>query len=696
MGLNLADEDISLLEMRTEGWITGLRMAGISMAKHTSPQHFIKAFSGSHRYILDYLTEEVLNQQPAQIRSFLLQTSILDRLNAELCNFVAERDDSDEILRQIEAANLFIEPLDETRKWYRYHSLFTDLLHHHLNQVNLDTVSDLHRRASTWYEQHNMLAQAINHSLSAGLDSKRTASLIEKVAENLLSLGHISTLQNWIQSLPEDVVCNRPLLCVYHALSLLYAGGSLNKIETRLTEAKRNDSDMKFSGAILAIRAYIAMLQGDAHLSVQMSNQALKLLPRESSLLQLHIAGFLGRMHMMNGNVSSAIQSLERVAEISQRTDNVFLNARALNRLAELHIMQGQLHEAQRYYNQIFQMALDSEGRPLPITGIAHMGLGELFREWNDLPSAMHHIEEGIALTRKYSETRVINGYISLARARQATGQSDIASELSQKAMFLAEQYDIDNIKRIYVGQRQVRLWILQNKLELARQWIEEHSPAGFSGSDAADDEGSKIPTYLLVNEFEQITKARFFIATKKPQEALDILSPLLDRVESQNRTGNLIEILILQALARFIHGNTAKALDSLQVALFLAGPAGYVRIFVDEGKPMEDLLKAARATGIEPEYVSTLAKAISDTTSVLPFEIESRTRPSDTFKRLSKREIQVLQFIDTGLSNREIAERLCVTEGTVKRHRYNIYKKLKVEKRSKAVAHTAKELGLI
>jgi LuxR family maltose regulon positive regulatory protein len=299
-------------------------------------------------------------------------------------------------------------------------------------------------------------------------------------------------------------------------------------------------------------------------------------------------------------------------------------------------------------------------------------------------------------LTKKYSEIRVINGYMSLARVKQAMGHTDAASELIQKAIFLAEQYNIDNIKRMYVGQRQVRFCVLQNKLDLAQHLMKDCKLEKLANVNVSDDEGAKIPSYILVYEYEQITKARLLIANKKPEDAIEILKPLLDRAESQHRTGNLIEMLVLQALARFMQGNTGKALDSLQVALFLARPAGYLRIFIDEGKSIEELLKTTKMMGIEADYVSELLDALNEYMSKVSDSVPGGASLPEARKLLSEREIEIVRYINEGMSNKDIAEKLCITDGTVKRHKYNIYKKLSVKKRAQTVGRTAKELGLI
>jgi len=710
MGLELSADDVAALASRTEGWIAGLQMAAVSMQGREDIAGFIQAFTGSSRYILDYLVEEVLQRQPDSVQAFLLQTAILDRLTGPLCDAVTGQDGSQAILNRMERANLFIVPLDEERRWYRYHHLFAELLRQRLHQTYPDLVPTLHRRASEWYEQSGHMAAAIDHALSAE-DFERAAHLIEQVAEPTLMRSEFATFLSWVEALPNDVIRARPLLCVYHAGMLLLSGHPLEVVEARLQEAVEADTASSVSGEVAVFRALIATYQGETRQSTELAHRALELLPEDRLFLRSLVAGFLGLNYFYSGDVVAATQALDEAARISQQAGNLMNAVLALCHLAELSMIQGQLYEAQAFYDRALKLAVDGQGRPRPIAGMALIGLGMLVREWNDLEAATRHLMQGIELTKKWGEVGAIQGYIALARVKQVQGDVGGAREAIQTARQLAVQFDAMEMDDLLVAMQEAQLWVAQGNLEAAVCWVEERGLAPSAcparpersrgkqsrmevegldrdaDSGRVEEAGGASP---LLRTLEHITLARVYIAQGRPDEALEVLKPLLQRAESAGWIGFVIEILALQALALQGQGDILPAVTALERALSLAEPEGYVRIFVDEDEPMADLLRHTASRGIAPTYVAKLLAAFEvEGLAVSPSNLQPLIEP------LSERELEVLRLLTTHLSSTEIADELVISVNTVRSHIKSIYSKLNVHSRMDAVQR-ARELELL
>ena len=734
VGLDLSASDVAALASRTEGWISGLQMAAISMQGREDTARFIQAFTGSNRYILDYLVEEVLQRQSQSVQTFLLQTSILDRLSGSLCDAVVRkiRDwrseiggqaqspeqspnlQSQVVLEYLESSNLFIVPLDNERRWYRYHRLFTDLLRSRLHQTCPNLVPTLHLRASTWYEQNRLMAEAIHHAASAE-DLERATDLIEQAAEATLMRSQVATFLNWVEMVPKELVRARPALYLLYVWALVLRGSPLEVIESHLQDIARSagadeDTNLVLS-KVAVMRAFIAAFQDQLPSAAEMSRQALERLPEDDSYLRNVARWVLGMTHMMGGDIASGTQIMDEVVRKSQEIGNVLVTASVLIQLAELHRQRGQLHEAKATYERVLALATDDHGHILPVAGKALTGLGKLWREWNDFETATRYLVEGIEVISQWRKIAALEGHLHLARIKQTQGNWIGARDAIEKARQLAVEFDASEIDDRVVDFQQVRLWIRQGDtdpscLEAAMRWFEERGLA-LSTARGLDTEAALVELAEMAEKgdddsfshrwrrYEHITLAQVLIKQGQPDEALALLEPILGMIERQGQTRTVISVQILRALAFQAQNDIEQAMTALERALSLAEPGGYVRTFVDEGEQMARLLRRAVTRGIAVEYASQLLAAFGvwerGRTGVPP----PPHSPPTLTEPLSERELEVLRLLTTTLSTPEIAQELVVSVHTVRSHVKSIYSKLDVHRRAEAVQR-AKELGLL
>jgi LuxR family maltose regulon positive regulatory protein len=734
VGVDLDAEDLAALTMRTEGWVAGLQMAAIAMQSYLAEPSaraqppraaqgkenvaaFLRSFAGSDRFVLDYLVEEVLQHQPLEVQTFLLHTSILDRLTASLCDAVvgqrateaggqnAVEDDlassvlrpwssSQQMLERLEGANLFLVPLDGERRWYRYHRLFADLLCKRLHQTHPDLVPTLHRRASEWYDRTGQRTVAIEHALAAG-DLEWTADLIEQAAEPTLMRSEVATFLRWVEALPDEAVLARPGLAAFHSWAMLLGGHPLEAAEARLQEALERDPDRQVAGHAAAFRALIAALQGKMHQSIELSAQALALLPPESLLLRGMVADNLGITHLFTGNIEAAIEALDEAIRIGQQVGNVMIAVGALCNVAGLCVLQGQLRRAEALYQRALDLATDEQGQWLPIAGKALLGLGEVARAWDDLGAAERYLIQGIERMRHYGEVGLVVGYTSLAFTRQAQGDPQGAQEAMANAQEAAVRFDATELDDRLVDACQVRLWVAQGEIELAQRWVDEQEP-DWTATKPAPGEPGRSSAFLEMGEIERITLVHLRLAQGRAGEALAVLEPLVHAAQRHGRVKRVVELLALQAVAYQVQGDTERALAVLERTLRLAEPDGYVRVFVEAGEPMAHLLYEAASRGVAANYVGRLLAAfppVPEAPAVGP--AAAPPHQAELVEPLSPRELEVLRLLAQGLSNREIAERLVISLSTVKGHTSNIYGKLAVGSRTQAVAR-ARALGIL
>ncbi|MDY7041609.1 MAG: LuxR C-terminal-related transcriptional regulator, partial [Chloroflexota bacterium] len=591
-------------------------------------------------------------------------------------------------LEALERSNLFIVPLDDERHWYRYHRLFTDLLRQRLHQVHADLVPTLHRRASEWYEHNGLMAAAIDHALSAE-DFERAANLIERNVEATLMRGEAATFLRWVDALPDELVRARPSLCVFHAWMLLMCGQPLKVVESRLRDAERGGELV--AGKVTALRGLMAAFRGQTASAAALSRRALEQMTEEEQFVRTFATWILHVSQLVSGESAVDTQTLDDVLRMSQRAGNLMLSVMIVCNRAELFMRQGQLHEAAATYRKALELATDAQGRRLPIAGEALIGLGELSREWGDLDDATRYLVEGIELTEQWTEVGPFEAYIALARVRRAQGDVDSAWQALHKAQELALKFDLTELDDLSVALSQAWMWIVQGDLGAAHRWAEERCLYKYVDSPLQEEAGD--PYEHRIRKYELLVLARLLIAQERPDEALTLLESLVPIAEWRRRPGMLIEIYVLQALASWAQGDIEQAMTALQSALSLAEPEGYLRVFLDEGEPMAELLWAAAKRGIAVDYAQKLLSALKaerqrDTGK------EQKT-VADLVEPLSERELEILRLLSTYLTSTEIANDLYISVNTVRYHIKNIYGKLGVHSRSEAVQQ-ARELGLL
>ncbi|MBK8904454.1 MAG: tetratricopeptide repeat protein [Anaerolineaceae bacterium] len=699
-GIELTPADVAALEKRTEGWIAGLQLAALSVQGRDDVHGFITTFAGDNRYVVDYLVEEVLQRQPPQVRQFLLQTSILDRLCGDLCTAVTHQEASGDLLKTLERSNLFVIPLDDRRHWYRYHHLFADVLQAHAEKEQPVALNELHLRASRWYEAHNLLPDAVRHALAAS-DFARVADLAERAWPAMDHNRESHTWLGWVNKLPEAMRHNRPVLGANIAWALLDRGeletaeSHLQAVEQWLAQAEQAPETFPaYADAaqyaalpvtVAAARTYLALALGDLPATQKYARQALHLIPEEDHHRRGTPAALLGLATWASGDLTTAYSSFNEAMASYQKAGNTLYAITGAFILADIRLVQGRLREAVAIYERALNSAEEAGGAALRGTADLYTGLSELCLEQNDLEAAQTYLQQSKTLGEETALPRWRYRYcLAQARLRAAAGAVDEALHALDEAEQHYVRGPVPDLRT--PAACRARLWAKQGRLSEAQHW------AASQGLSVDDD-----LTYL--REFDHITLARIFLAQGKQtggerprHEALTLLNRLLTAAEAGGRTGSVLEILVQQALAHEAQGHVAAALESLARALALAEPEGYVRIFVDEGQSMATLLKKikAKVSGLQA-YVSKLLAAFAGQST--GGAAASSEQP--LVEPLSDRELEVLQLVAQGLTNRQIAERLYLALSTVKGHNRVIYGKLNVSRRTEAVAR-ARELGIL
>ena len=697
MELGLTTDNVKALDSLTEGWIASIRMAAISMQGCENIPSFIAEFAGTHRHIMDYLVEEVLGRQEDSVQQFLVQTSVLDRLSAPLCNAVTGGDSGQGMLDHLQSANLFVVPLDESRKWFRYHHLFSDLLRDRLLKTQSDLIPVLHRRASAWFEHEGLTSEAIQHALAAK-DLEHAADLIESVAVPLISQGKISAPQGWLEKLPEDVILSRPWLCIGLA-NVRSARGQLGAVQPLVeaadsllsraqTDGTAGDAkaDRRVRNHLTALRIPLVLARGEIDDTIRQCHEALEQLPDDQPTVRCMLALYLGLAHWMKAEMPKAMLYLDEAAVYGQTTGNFFITLVAMGHLADIYIRQGRLRQAAETSRKALRLGTEwGGGEPLPATSYAHICLAQILYQWNEVGEAIHYVNRAIELGRQGVQmTIAVMAVPSLAPLTELIGQTTALSDALDELEGVAAASNSAMMFRISAAWR-ARLALARGDMSQALQWAAtRESPKSDS------DEGLEFPL-----EFEHLTLARLSIARGQLHGVATMLDRLRKRAEAEGRMGSVIEILVLLATTLRMQGRTDEAMSTLQRALSLAEPEGFVRIFVDAGEPMAELLRSALARQIMPDYVSGLLAAFGTTTGRDGSIQFSGPRVKPTIEPVTGRELEVLRLLAAGASNKQIAEELVLVTGTVKAHLLNIYRKLDVHNRTQAVAR-ARELNLL
>lgn len=687
MGLRLSSAEVAALDARTEGWIAGLQLAALSL-QGQAPQaaaSFIHSFSGSHHFVMDYLVEEVLNQQSAAVQRFLLCTSILERFCASLCDAVvgAAPPSGQATLAYLEQANLFLIPLDNERRWYRYHHLFADLLRQRLHQsastgTDSDPIADYHRRASRWYAANGLEIDAFHHAVAAN-DVAHAAQLVEGKGMPLHFRGAQLPILKWLATLPPAMMDANPMLWVTYASVLLFAGKN-SKIEQKLQAAEAAlhhfPSDARhrdLSGHIASIRGFLAIGQNQADEIAAQSQRALDHLHPENLPVRTAATWSLGYAYQLQGNFAAARETHQQALAISRRIGHTIIEIAAGIGLGQIQEAEGQLHAA----HATFQSTVHAAGAPpLLVACEAYLGLGRIYYEWHELPAAQKAGEQGMQLAAQVELISTLAGcQVLLARLRLAAGDLAGAADLLANAERFARQHHF-GAQLPGIVTAQVLILLRQQQLAAAAQLAQQHN----------------LP----------LSQAQVALAQGKPAVALALLEPLHRQATATGRRNELLNVLVLQALAHQAQAASQSALEQLHVALTLAEPGGFIRLFVDHGAPMQELLSRLPVAGSKRRaYLDKVLAAFEPTPVVQPAVAANPLSPSlqpsslalpplgepSFVEPLSERELEVLQLIAQGLSNQEIGARLFLALNTVKGHNRRIFAKLQVQRRTEAIA---------
>jgi LuxR family maltose regulon positive regulatory protein len=682
MGLTLSAQDVAALERRTEGWIAGLQFAALALKGHQDPTRFITSFTGSHHFVLDYLLEEVLGLQDAPIQTFLLRTSILDRMCGPLCDAVV-LDPSlsgQATLEYLEHANLFLIPLDNERQWYRYHHLFAQLLRKLLQSTTISSrseerklIAELHRRASVWYEENGLELEAFQHAVAAH-DIDRAAHLVEGKEMSLHFLGATASMLSWLQSLTTAELDARPSLWVVYASAVLFVGQNtgveqkLQAAEAALQGTEPDERTRDLVGRIASMRATLAVMQHDVATIIAQSRRALEFLHPNNLPMRTATTWTLGYAYQLQGERAAASQAYTDVIALGKSFGDSIYTLAATVSLGQVQETNNQLSLATRTYQRVLELAGDP---PLLIACEAHLGLARILYQWNDLEAAEQHGQQCIQLTQQIESIDTFVSYaVFLARLKLARGDvPGAAAILDEAEAFVRQHHFVHRMPE--VAAEQVLLLLHQGHLAAAAHLAQTH----------------ELP----------ISQARVHLAQGETSAALAALESWRRRVEAKGWKDEQLKVMVLQALALEAQGDKDQAVLLLSDALTRAVPGGFIRLFVDEGRPMAQLLSQVKARGMMPDYVGKLLVAFDAAADV--HKSEGPSYPSlpaqPLIDPLSRREVEVLQLIAQGLSNQEISERLVLALETVKGHNKKIFGKLQVQRRTEAVAR-ARQLGLL
>ncbi len=736
--LQLSPETVQALEERTDGWITSLQLTAISLNNQADPATLLAHLQGKTHHLAGFLAEEVLDRQPEEMRQFLLRSSILETLSGPLCEAVVNPDAQPGygavMLNRLEHAHLFISALDDKHEWFRYHPLFADFLRQIQAEVNPAETRELHKRAALWLEGNGNLDEAFRHAL-ATRDMEWAADMIRRNTPVMLNIGEVSALARWIGRLPDEIIRQRPRLVLAYAWALIVthqldlarywlddvlqfvdrlekhtdAAPILDEQETM--EGFGKDDLQYFRGSLAVCRSILAILSGDMEQAAEFSRQATRYISEENVYLRSLLALDDSLYFISSGDTQKAIESLRATMRIARQANNLLAMIIAACALADMQALQGQLSKAWETYQRAQYWAQGPEGKPHPLAGLVDMGLGEILLEHDLLPEAGVYLEQGCQVIQSMWYLGSLDGMVSLARLRQAMGDIPGAQSILAEAMRMALSTESSQWDDAFVAATAIRLALQRNDLAAAEQWWHKGGFPDLNTPISLEHYSYHIFEYLL------LTQARFLLVRGQEtgnagdlKQAAELLETLLLEAERLQRLTSQIENLVLQARVQFALGDEG-AKKTLLRALALGEPEGYRRIYLDESRRLADLLRQCRSVQQESgshlpslAFIDRLLEAIQQSEGAKPAneqQVEKSTGRTIAYLEdgfplaLSAREIEVLALIAKGKSNQEISSDLFLALNTVKRHAYNIYAKLEVNKRTHAVSK-ARQLGLI
>ena len=683
MKLELSEAEVEVLEGRTEGWIAGLQMAALSLKGHSDPGGFVSDFAGSHRYIFDFLIQEIFQAQPAHIQRFLLSTSILDRLCASLCSALTGDEDSQEILETLERENLYLTPLDDHRRWFRYHALFADVLRLKLASASQEELAALHNRASAWYEVQGFSVEAVHHALEAG-SMQRASALIENYMEGWRNLGEHAGALSWLERLPVEAVASRPRLAIQYA-DLLLDSQQMEAARRWLRRAEILSplAEQGFYGELLAVRASAAYREGKFTEAVELCERALTALPDERRATRARALLILGNASYWSGNPQASRLAYEQAAALARQEEDWHTALNASGNLALVTSLQGDLIEAARAYRSTLEEAAEHQVESIPVTASIYSNLADLAYEWNDLAGFETYHQEavrradlgGSPIQRFINQCRWIKYLLARGDISRAEAEIDRAQRFAEKHGVSVSYHSDLNLYRM-------KCWLYRGELPAVLEWAEN------SGIEASGE-------LSLAQETNYLARAEAYLHQDRAPEAVSLLQRLLSAAREVGRGWVQIELRARLALALERAGQVDEAQAELLATLKAAEPQGYLRSFLDSGEQLLPLLQRAWRS------LATNGPAASRLKAYTARLIEAFTRPGvspapasgqppeppDLPEPLSERELEILRYIAQGFSNREISERLYISVSTVKTHINNLYAKLSAGNRVQALS---------
>lgn len=687
MALELTPGDVATLEACTEGWIAGLQLAALSLRSTTDRAGFIQTFAGSHRFLTDYLVDEVLSRQPAGIQTFLQRTSILERFCADVCDALLAHEESREILRQLEQTNLFLISLDNQRHWYRYHHLFAEFLRARLYEHEPDFVPDLYHRAIDWFEQNDLPREALHYALKAR-DYERAADLIEVLAPEVLVQDHHMLIVQWADALPPALVQQRAYLCAYLGWAWSITGEMetastwLDRAETLSTQLDPDQARV-IQGHVATHRAYIVMLRGKHTHGIPLAHRALELLPAHETALRTRAMTSLGTAYIYAGQLQEAKQTSQQAIDIAQSLGSLPLAMFGYSALGSAFKDGGDLEQARNVYQQLLDLSEDLTGSPDgPLTGYAYIELGVIWREQHELDQAIEQLNKGVRLCREWQQGEALAvGLLECVETHRLRG------EYAQAEAFLAEVRTLAAAMSPWAIQLvdafAARVALSQGDMATVAHW------AAHSGLEKATDHAAACDTgYARISECPALI--RLYLATGRAKQALDITDYLCQRERVSGRMRRWLIFLILHAAALDTLGEHERALRALTEAVEHAAPHNNARPFVDHARTLLPYLRRLPPTPFRDRLLSLMD--VTETDTPAPAASPAETGLLDP---LNEREIQVLRLMAAGMSNREIASELFLSVNTIRWYASQLYSKLNVSRRGEAVAR-ARELNLL